>query len=473
MSDDADATAAAAASMENFGGDDSEPEIEPEIEPTAPPNEETEVNAAAEQPTTIEAPTTTPTDDPTPTNDTKTIEQDPGNTTSTLPEQLTPSSEETTLPPPSDQPVEGELTTTTQEEDIATLTPQAETVTETETEVKTATEENPSPTPVLGTGDLGQDETEVPIEGTSTDGYVETPREFRMTAEELEAEKAAAEAALTTAPPMKFEPVEPPKSQLPPPTIKLKVTAPLSKPKPTTSTPDYFPADEKEKESEPIPTDYFPADTEAEELAKTQAALCIQGVTRRKAATKRVEEIRQQNKAAIGIQNSVRRRAATKVVEEKRQQNKAAIGIQNSVRRRAAKKRVEQIRQERNKPDRRDSVISDIDPDAPELEGPILTSDHERMSGDEDDQHPSRLPTPQLRAEEGEDTIAPIGKLKMYFFKVLRIYLYHFVCHYITRFVNIRKKYTFFLIVFISLFINFVVFCKTISAFSKSKTQNK
>ena len=423
MSDDADATAAAAASMENFGG---EPEVN--AEPTAPPNEETtEVNAATEQPTTIEAPTTTeeeptttPTDDPTPTNDTKTIEQDPENTTSTLPEQLTPSSEETTLPPPSDQPVEGELTTTTtKEEDIATLTPQAETETviETETEVKTATEENPSPTPVLGTGDLGQDETEVPIEGTSTDGYVETPREFRMTAEELEAEKAAAEAALTTAPPMKFEPVEPPKSQLPPPTITLKVTAPLSKPKPTTSTPDYFPADEKEKESEPIPTDYFPADTEAEELAKTQAALCIQGVTRRKAATKRVEEIRQQNKAAIGIQNSVRRRAATKVVEEKRQQNKAAIGIQNSVRRRAAKKRVEQIRQERNKPDRRDSVISDIDPDAPELEGPILTSDHERMSGDEDDQHPSRLPTPQLRAEEGEDTIAPIGTLKMYFFK--------------------------------------------------------
>ena len=418
MSDDADATAAAAASMENFGGDFEETEV------TAPPNEETEV--ATEQPTTIEAPTTTeeeptttPTDDPTPTNDTKTIEQDPENTTSTLPEPLTPSSEETTLPPPSDQPVEGELTTTTKEEDIATLTPQAETetVTETETEVKTATEENPSPTPVLGTGDLGQDETEVPIEGTSTDGYVETPREFRLTAEELEAEKAAAEAALTTAPPMKFEPVEPPKSQLPPPTITLKVTAPLSKPKPTTSTPDYFPADEKEKESEPIPTDYFPADTEAEELAKTQAALCIQGVTRRKAATKRVEEIRQQNKAAIGIQNSVRRRAATKVVEEKRQQNKAAIGIQNSVRRRAAKKRVEQIRQERNKRDRRDSVISDIDPDAPELEGPILTSDHERMSGDEDDQHPSRLPTPQLRAEEGEDTIAPIGTLKMYFFK--------------------------------------------------------
>ena len=424
MSDDADATAAAAASMENFGGEPEEPEVNAEAEPTAPPNEETEV--ATEQPTTIEAPTTTeeeptttPTDDPTPTNDTKTIEQDPENTTSTLPEQLTPSSEETTLPPPSDQPVEGELTTTTKEEDIATLTPQAETetVTETETEVKTATEENPSPTPVLGTGDLGQDETEVPIEGTSTDGYVETPREFRLTAEELEAEKAAAEAALTTAPPMKFEPVEPPKSQLPPPTITLKVTAPLSKPKPTTSTPDYFPADEKEKESEPIPTDYFPADTEAEELAKTQAALCIQGVTRRKAATKRVEEIRQQNKAAIGIQNSVRRRAATKVVEEKRQQNKAAIGIQNSVRRRAAKKRVEQIRQERNKPDRRDSVISDIDPDAPELEGPILTSDHERMSGDEDDQHPSRLPTPQLRAEEGEDTIAPIGTLKMYFFK--------------------------------------------------------
>ena len=418
MSDDADATAAAAASMENFGGEAAD-------DPT-PPNEETEVNAATEQPTTIEAPTTTeeeptttPTDDPTPTNDTKTIEQDPENTTSTLPEPLTPSSEETTLPPPSDQPVEGELTTTTKEEDIATLTPQAETetVTETETEVKTATEENPSPTPVLGTGDLGQDETEVPIEGTSTDGYVETPREFRMTAEELEAEKAAAEAALTTAPPMKFEPVEPPKSQLPPPTITLKVTAPLSKPKPTTSTPDYFPADEKEKESEPIPTDYFPADTEAEELAKTQAALCIQGVTRRKAATKRVEEIRQQNKAAVGIQNSVRRRAATKVVEEKRQQNKAAIGIQNSVRRRAAKKRVEQIRQERNKRDRRDSVISDIDPDAPELEGPILTSDHERMSGDEDDQHPSRLPTPQLRAEEGEDTIAPIGTLKMYFFK--------------------------------------------------------
>ena len=440
------AALAATEAMENFGGDSESDPMQEEEKDEAVQNEV----AAAEETTSIE-PTSqesqeklnAPAPPPLPV-ETDLIEQE----------------EEVVLPPPSNEPVEGELT-----EESGESSHVAEEQVDDENRVPPL--QTPTPPPNVEEN-VGREPADLEPGGTSTDGYVETPREYRIAAAEAAAAEAAAAEAAANQPIMKIPPVEPPQPT-PPLTEPTEATTKTSPP-----VPNYFPADEvvvaeEEEVVETIPLvhspsskpNYFPADEvvvaeegkkEEEELAEAEAA-----AAEAEAAAAEAEAEADYASAALKIQNAHRTKEAKKKVQAKRDQrnqSRAAVGIQNAARRRAAKRRVQQIREQKQSEiemiekvekvvedgEKRAQVLSsrnragsgglesdedDVDSNAPALQE--LEGEEEIISSllEEEEENAAttttattatiayagqRLPTPQLVAEEGETSVLALDK---------------------------------------------------------------
>ena len=427
------AALAATEAMENFGGDsESDPMQEEEKDEVV----EKEV-AAAEETTSIEP--------------TSQESQEKLNAPAPPPLpvkiDLIEQEEEVVLPPPSDEPVEGELTT----EESGESSRVAEEQVDDENRVP------PLQTPTLPTNveeNVGREPADLEPGGTSTDGYVETPREYRIAAAEAAAAEAAAAEAAANQPIMKIPPVEPPQPTPPltePPEATTKTPPPV---------PNYFPADEvvvaeEEEVVETIPLvhspsskpNYFPADEvvvaeegkkEEEELATAtaeaaaaeaeadyaSAALKIQNAHRTKEAKKKVQakrDQRKQSRAAVGIQNAARRRAAKRRVQQIREQNQSEIEMIEKVEKVEDEEKRAQVLSSRNRAGSGglESDEDDVDSNAPalqELEGEeeiissLLEEEEENAATTTTAYAGQRLPTPQLVAEDGETSVLALDK---------------------------------------------------------------